>query len=68
MAPPRVSIGRKRRFLLLGALNVALTNLLLQLLLWAEYPLVIGPIVAGKADVVFGSRFQCATPHRVAHF
>jgi len=54
--------------LLLGALNVALTNLLLQLLLWAEYPLVIGPIVAGKADVVFGSRFQGATPHRVAHF
>jgi putative flippase GtrA len=28
------SIGRKRRFLLFGALNVALTNLLLQLLLW----------------------------------
>lgn len=24
----------------------------------AEYPLVIGPILQGKADVVFGSRFQ----------
>ena len=34
----------------------------------AEYPLVIVPIVAGKADVVFGSRFQGATPHRVVYF
>ena len=34
----------------------------------AEYPLVIGPIVAGKADVVFGSRFQGAAPHRVVYF
>jgi len=33
-----------------------------------EYPLVIGPIVAGKADVVFGSRFQGAAPHRVVYF
>ena len=34
----------------------------------AEYPLGIGPIVAGKADVVFGSRFQGAAPHRVVYF
>ncbi|MFZ9901544.1 MAG: glycosyltransferase family 2 protein, partial [Vulcanococcus sp.] len=34
----------------------------------AEYPLVIGPIVEGKADVVFGSRFQGAAPHRVVYF
>ena len=34
----------------------------------AEYPLVIGPIVEGRADVVFGSRFQGAAPHRVVYF
>jgi len=34
----------------------------------AEYPLLIGPIVQGKADVVFGSRFQGAAPHRVVYF
>jgi len=34
----------------------------------AEYPLVISPIVDGKADVVFGSRFQGAAPHRVVYF
>ena len=33
-----------------------------------EYPLVIGPILEGKADVVFGSRFQGAAPHRVVYF
>ena len=33
-----------------------------------EYPIVIGPIVEGKADVVFGSRFQGAAPHRVVYF
>jgi len=33
-----------------------------------EYPLVIGPILQGKADVVFGSRFQGAAPHRVVYF
>jgi glycosyltransferase involved in cell wall biosynthesis len=33
-----------------------------------EYPLVIGPIVEGKADVVFGSRFQGGRPHRVVYF
>ena len=34
----------------------------------AEYPLVIGPFVDGRADVVFGSRFQGAAPHRVVYF
>jgi len=33
-----------------------------------EYPIVIGPIVEGKADVVFGSRFQGAAHHRVVYF
>lgn len=33
-----------------------------------EYPLVIAPIVEGKADVVFGSRFQGSAPHRVVYF
>ena len=34
----------------------------------SEFPLVIGPIIEGKADVVFGSRFQGAAPHRVVYF
>jgi glycosyltransferase involved in cell wall biosynthesis len=33
-----------------------------------EYPLVIGPILRGQADVVFGSRFQGGAPHRVVYF
>lgn len=33
-----------------------------------EYPEVIGPILEGKADVVFGSRFQGGRPHRVVYF
>ena len=33
-----------------------------------EFPLVIGPILEGKADVVFGSRFQGGRPHRVVYF
>lgn len=33
-----------------------------------EYPLVISPIIEGKADVVFGSRFQGGRPHRVVYF
>jgi glycosyltransferase involved in cell wall biosynthesis len=33
-----------------------------------EYPLVIAPIIEGKADVVFGSRFQGGRPHRVVYF
>jgi glycosyltransferase involved in cell wall biosynthesis len=34
----------------------------------AEYPRLLGPIVEGKADVVFGSRFLGDQPHRVLYF
>ncbi len=33
-----------------------------------EYQTVIGPIVEGKADVVYGSRFIGHQPHRVLYF
>ena len=33
-----------------------------------EYEKIIDPIVLGKADVVYGSRFQGAQPHRVVYF
>jgi len=33
-----------------------------------EYPVVIGPILSGKADVVFGSRFHGAGEHRVLYY
>ena len=33
-----------------------------------EFPVVIQPIMDGKADVVFGSRFQSGRPHRVVYF
>ena len=33
-----------------------------------EYPVVINPILNGKADVVYGSRFQGGQPHRVVYF
>jgi glycosyltransferase involved in cell wall biosynthesis len=33
-----------------------------------EYPLLTGPILAGKADVVFGSRFMGSSAHRVLYF
>lgn len=33
-----------------------------------EYPIMVGPIMEGKADVVFGSRFQGAGAHRVLYF
>ena len=33
-----------------------------------EYPIVLGPILSGKADVVYGSRFQGGQPHRVVYF
>ncbi|MDC0948879.1 glycosyltransferase family 2 protein [Gammaproteobacteria bacterium] len=33
-----------------------------------EYPTVIGPIINDHADVVFGSRFISAQPHRVLYF
>ena len=34
----------------------------------AEYPQVIQPILDGRADVVFGSRFMGGQPHRVLYF
>jgi len=34
----------------------------------AEYPHVLEPLVQGKADVVFGSRFLGGGPHRVLYF
>ena len=33
-----------------------------------EFSLMIEPILAGKADVVFGSRFQGGRPHRVVYY
>jgi len=33
-----------------------------------EFPVVIQPILEGKADVVFGSRFLSGRPHRVVYF
>jgi glycosyltransferase involved in cell wall biosynthesis len=33
-----------------------------------EYPALVAPILAGKADVVFGSRFLGAGAHRVVYF
>ncbi len=33
-----------------------------------EYPKLIEPIAAGRADVVFGSRFAGGEPHRVLYF
>ena len=34
----------------------------------AEYPRLLAPILAGKADVVFGSRFNGGEAHRVLYF
>lgn len=33
-----------------------------------EYPSLLKPILEGKADVVFGSRFMGSQPHRVVYF
>ena len=33
-----------------------------------EYPLLIEPILSGKADAVIGSRFMGGRPHRVVYF
>jgi glycosyltransferase involved in cell wall biosynthesis len=33
-----------------------------------DYPLILEPFLAGKADVVFGSRFMGGRPHRVHFF
>jgi len=34
----------------------------------AEYPILLGPIIRGKADAVFGSRFIGSQEHRVLYF
>jgi glycosyltransferase involved in cell wall biosynthesis len=34
----------------------------------SEYPLLLDPLVQGKADVVYGSRFLGGRPHRVLYF
>ena len=34
----------------------------------SEYPVLLHPIIEGKADVVFGSRFLGDKPHRVLYF
>lgn len=33
-----------------------------------EYGLLLGPLISGDADVVFGSRFASGRPHRVLYF
>lgn len=33
-----------------------------------EYPVLLGPLLSGKADVVLGSRFMGGRPHRVLFF
>lgn len=33
-----------------------------------EYPLLLAPLMSGKADVVYGSRFVGDRPHRVLYF
>ena len=34
----------------------------------SEYPLILRPLMEGKADVVYGSRFLGSGPHRVLYF
>ncbi len=33
-----------------------------------EYPTMLGPLLSGRADVVYGSRFVSSAPHRVLYF
>lgn len=33
-----------------------------------EYPILLEPIISGKADVVYGSRFLGSRPHRVLYY
>jgi len=33
-----------------------------------DFPILLGPLIEGKADVVFGSRFLGGAPHRVLYF
>ena len=34
----------------------------------ADYPALLDPLIQGKADVVYGSRFMGSRPHRVLYF
>jgi SAM-dependent methyltransferase len=34
----------------------------------ADYEVVLGPLLDGQADVVYGSRFHASQPHRVLYF
>lgn len=34
----------------------------------AEYPVLLEPLLQGRADVVYGSRFMSGRPHRVLYF
>src|ERR1700746_1060484 len=34
----------------------------------SEYPILLEPLIEGKADVVYGSRFMGGRPHRVLYF
>src|SRR5437773_7160945 len=34
----------------------------------SEYPILMEPLIEGKADVVYGSRFLSSRPHRVSYF
>src|SRR6202047_3991332 len=34
----------------------------------SDYPGLLDPLIQGKADVVYGSRFLGAAPHRVLYF
>ncbi len=34
----------------------------------SEYSVLLGPLIEGRADVVFGSRFLSGRPHRVLYF
>ena len=34
----------------------------------SEYPILLEPLIEGKADVVYGSRFLSGRPHRVLYF
>ncbi len=52
--PPIASSGRKRRFLVYGALNVGLTNLLLQLLLWLHLATGLATLLSQLLNVALG--------------
>ncbi len=59
--PPIASSGRKRRFLVYGALNVGVTNLLLQGMLWLHLATGLATLLSqllnvGLGYVVYGTR------------